>query len=181
MLIVRCTGKLLKELKLSQKALKTSGDVLNNADKFNEWYANIFYIDRKKCLICTNAKTLYTIYCFGINKEELTGLAKVVKVEFGKALLKEGVTTEAAEHLLAGWNEVLIDKTIDKSILGSMNDYVRCAKWRIYDMGGFDCFDREEIRYETNRMPMSSLKYNSAREELKNVLACFVGRSDRIH
>jgi hypothetical protein len=55
--IIHCTKKLLKELDVP---LVESDKIPSNSEGLGNWYANLFRIERRKCVIFTNEKTLYT-------------------------------------------------------------------------------------------------------------------------
>jgi uncharacterized protein DUF6933 len=55
MRIIHCTQKLLKELDVP---LVEPENISAPAEGLGNWYANLLRIDRKKCLLFTNEKTL---------------------------------------------------------------------------------------------------------------------------
>ena len=62
MQLIRCTAKLLKELNQDPVAnVKLIRDVVGG------WHANLLRIERRKCALVTNDKTLYTIFIPGFN------------------------------------------------------------------------------------------------------------------
>jgi len=57
MRIIHCTRKLLKELDVS---LIETDKILLPTEGLGNWYANLLRIDRRKCLLFTNEKSLYS-------------------------------------------------------------------------------------------------------------------------
>lgn len=57
MRILYCTQKLLKELNVLP--LSDPGEV-SSSEGLGNWYANLLRIERRKCLLFTNEKTLYS-------------------------------------------------------------------------------------------------------------------------
>ena len=58
MRLLHCTQKLLKEL--GKPPLQNPDTSPENSEGLGNWYANLLRIDRRKCLLFTNEKTLYT-------------------------------------------------------------------------------------------------------------------------
>jgi hypothetical protein len=52
--ILRCTRKLL--------AVLGAGQVADPAPDGEDWYANLLWIDRRKCLLLTHAATLFSVF-----------------------------------------------------------------------------------------------------------------------
>jgi len=82
MQLIRCTTKLLKELKREPvakvKLLKgTVGD----------WHANLLRIERRKCALVNNGKTLYTIFIPDFKKPEFNDFGEVFCQRLYKILL----------------------------------------------------------------------------------------------
>ena len=64
-MIFCCTKKLLTLLGLKTKDL--SQPPLQEIPDMAEWYGNLFFLDRRKCLIVTHARTLYTGLLFDVD------------------------------------------------------------------------------------------------------------------
>ena len=69
-MILHCTQKLLKEL---------GNPPLQNPDEpttgLGNWCANLLTIDRRKCILFTNEKTLYSFLVPKVKKEYLKNIA----------------------------------------------------------------------------------------------------------
>lgn len=63
-MLIRCTKKLLSELKVKP----TNEDLPK--DPFWSWHANMFYIDRRKCVLITNDITLFTLFIPALKKPD---------------------------------------------------------------------------------------------------------------
>lgn len=70
-MLVRCTSILIKEIGLSKDDIV---DSTLQESELGEWYANLFFFQRKKCLIFTNARTLFTFMSFGVNRTQIRNL-----------------------------------------------------------------------------------------------------------
>lgn len=67
-MIVRCTGKLLNLLG------KRAVTLVEAPPGDDDWYANQLWLDRRKCLLLTNASTLFPILATDIRKRNLQPL-----------------------------------------------------------------------------------------------------------
>ena len=71
MQLIRCTKKLQKEMGLKPKELNeqepTSGIL-------GTWHANLLLINRRKCVLFVNDKTLFNFLIPGVKKEQLRKL-----------------------------------------------------------------------------------------------------------
>ena len=70
MVCIRCTQKLLKLMNVKPSETGTDEEKENLGD----WYANLTWIGRKKCLLFTNERILFSFLVPEVRKEELTDL-----------------------------------------------------------------------------------------------------------
>jgi len=70
--ILRSTQKLLDLLDVPARALAAAepGD--------DDWYANLLWLDRRKCLLLAHAGTLFSVFVPGVRKAELHPIGEVV-------------------------------------------------------------------------------------------------------
>ena len=163
--IIRCTTKLLTELKTKP----TSG--LFQSSAWCDWHANLLWVDRKKCVLFTNNQTLYSFFLPSIKKPTLENFEKVFRLGLFKSLMTEGFAEPQVEYMLREHQHIVIAKTNSRSILGSMNDLAFQIKSMIYATGGLANADLSEINRKLNRIPMSAIKYKVSIDELKQLLA----------
>ena len=83
MIIIRCTQKLLKELKHFEVS-----DNANEVDDsiFGAWYANLLIIDRRKCILMTNEKSLFTFLIPSVRKKDFIDLKELFFVDLSQTL-----------------------------------------------------------------------------------------------
>ena len=55
-MMLRCTGKVLALLRVSTPATA----VVETSEE--DWYANLVWVDRRKCLLVTHAGTLFSVF-----------------------------------------------------------------------------------------------------------------------
>ena len=74
-MVLRCTRRVLDLL----GGLAVTLTELPAADE--DWYANLLWLDRRKCLLFTHAGTLFSVFLAGVRKPDLSPIGPyVVKV-----------------------------------------------------------------------------------------------------
>ncbi len=164
MAILRCTKKLLTELKT--KPLERPAF----SDKVASWHANIIRVDRRKCILFTHDATLYSFLVPGLKKPQFENFREVFGQSLFKNLRWENFPQDQIELVLVEHREIIIAKTNNRSVLGSMNDLAYQLKYRISAIGGLANVDLAELNHELNRIPMSAIKEIYSIYELRKLL-----------
>ena len=68
MLLIRLTQKLQKEMGLKPADLTTGEEV---CAPFEEWYANVFLLDRKKQIIFMETQTLFSFCVENVGRKDI--------------------------------------------------------------------------------------------------------------
>jgi len=163
--IIRCTAKLLTELKTKP----TNGS--SQSPAWCDWHANLLWVDRKKCVLFTNNQTLYSFFLPLMKKPILENFEVVFRLGLFKSLMTEGFAEPQVEYVLREHQHIVIARTNSRSILGSMNDLAFQIKSMIYATGGLANADLSEINRQLNRIPMGAINYKVSIDELKGLLA----------
>ena len=164
MAILRCTKKLLTELKTKPSEGTTS------SNEMGSWHANLLRVDRRKCILFTHDATLYSFLVPGLKKPQFKNIREVFGQNLFKNLLWENFPQNQIEIVLDEHREIIIAKTNNRSVLGSMNDLAFQLKYRIGAMGGLVNVDLAEFNHELNRIPMSAIKETYSIDELRKLL-----------
>jgi len=130
---LRCTAKILTLLAARPTALDTP------PASDDDWYLNLLWIDRRKCLLLTHAGTLFPVFVADIRKADITPIGPYVVSLIEEHLSSEGLAPDALGRLDP--EDVHLAKTASRSILGVMNDTAVHARYRIDAMGGIDRID----------------------------------------
>ena len=165
MAIIRCTAKLLKELR--EKPTDEIGQPLS----MSSWHANLLWIDRRKCVLFTNDQTLYSLFVPAMKKSQFEIFQGIFRLNLYKSLMSEALSERQIESVFTEHKQIRIAKTNNRSVLGSMNDLAFNVKCRVDMMGGLDNTDLHELNRELNRIPMGALKYRLSIEEFKRRLS----------
>jgi hypothetical protein len=129
-MILRCTAK--------ARALLGAPNLVDPASDDNEWYLNVLWFDRRKCLLLVHADTLFPVFVADVRKADLmpieNWMARVVRCE----LVSEGLAEDTLGSLTG---RVLIAKTASRQILGFMNEMAMQADYAIADAGSLAACD----------------------------------------
>src|SRR5260370_20024178 len=85
-----------------------------------DWYANLLWFDRRKCLLLTHSATLFTIFEADVTASSLRATRQLVTGLIGRELRREDLPAATFGDLEQ--QEVLLAKTADRSVLGCLND-----------------------------------------------------------
>lgn len=157
MLLLRCTNKVLKELKISKSGLP---DVMENECPLLEWYVNLFYFNRKKCLLFTNAASLFSFVAYDVKRKEIKNLDTLFREGLTKAMGYEDFDSEQIKFVNKQMGEPIFLKTANRKVLGSMNDFVKYyifKKTRLMEEDGIE--DAGSVQRFINETPMGALEY----------------------
>ncbi|MGO8878519.1 MAG: DUF6933 domain-containing protein [Desulfomonilaceae bacterium] len=144
-MIIRCTQKLLAELKACSEPHEPV------TDSFMNCHATLFRIQRHKCVMISNDLTLFTIFIPFLRKPEFEFFHLVVGQHFFKNLIHENIPQPQIEAVLSEFQNVGYQKTCNRRVLGSMNDLRRGVEYRIYEAGGLERINLYELNAELNR------------------------------
>lgn len=164
MQLIRCTKKLQKEM-----GLKPS-DLCAEEPRFSylgPWHANLIHIDRRKCLLFANDRTLFNFIVPDVTRATIRGLEKLFTNYLSCILADEGFAEADRGRILSEYDEIGFANTNNKSVLGSMNDLAFHYKYSILESGGVHSPAVPGIIRQLNRMPMSSIKEVFPIEALK--------------
>lgn len=168
MQLIRCTKKLQKEMGLKQSSLvETSSDT----SFLGSWHANLIHIDRRKCILFVNDKTLFNFIAPDATRAQIRELDVLFRSYLSCVLSEEGIKLPQKAKFMAEAEEVAYSNTNNKSVLGSMNDLAFHYKLHINATGGVHSSSVPSIISQLNHMPMKAIKYAYPVDELKALCA----------
>jgi hypothetical protein len=142
--VVRCTKKMLDLLGGRNLTL---GEPAPTDD---DWYLNLLWIERQKCLLLTHSGTLFSVFRAGVRVADLRPLGGYLIDAIATELATEGFPAEALSHF--NRNDVRIAKTASRRTLGYMNEMASELEWHIAHDGGLDRADINELNHALRRM-----------------------------
>lgn len=154
-MVLRCTRKLLDILRPAEPLadLEASDD---------DWYANLLWVDRCKCLLLAHAGTLFAVFRPDVRKPGLRPLGAYVVGAIEGELLDEGLTRDTFGRLDAA--ELRLARTVDRRTLGFMNEMAFQIRWQIEDAGGLEQSDPRRINRWLRRTLYSKDDYSKPLE-----------------
>jgi hypothetical protein len=171
--IIHCTKKLMRELDVSSSESMATEPL---SGVLGPWHANLIRIERRKCLLLTNDRTLYSILIPGVKKKDLDIFRELFALHLKMNLEKEGFGPADVCKALEEYGEIAIAPTKSRSVLGSMNDLADQADFLVGRAGGLDKADMLTVNMMLNRIPMGAIKYRYAIDKVYELF----GRTDKI-
>lgn len=104
-----------------------------------DWYANLLWLDRRKCLLLTHAGTLFSIFEPDVRVADLRDTGHLVSRLIGRELAAEKLP--AATFGSADCLDLIVARTADRSVLGCMNDMALLCEYEVRDSGGIQAVD----------------------------------------
>ena len=163
-MILHCTKKLIKTYDLTIIENQSSNG------KLEDWYANLIYIDGKKCLLLVESESLYSLLLPNFKKSDMENIESIFKNHLIKALSRINIGQDRIEEIFERSGKIQYTTTQSRSILGSMNEYAFQYKALIIDRGGLEKCDVDNVIYNVNNLIMGAIDYNSGSEEIQKIL-----------
>jgi hypothetical protein len=165
-MIVRCTKKMRAELRLDEKDLLGSEPLPARLD---EWFCDLLRIDRQKYVLCTHARTLFSIMLPQLRRADMGHLATMLAGTVTSAMEREGFTPVAITSVVS-LHEVRYGLTNSRSVLGSMNDIA--YQYRVdVALNGDGGRLRGIVGTDLNQNPLSAIGYRYAIDALRSELS----------
>jgi hypothetical protein len=151
LVILRCTGKLLRLLGTDQAV---GPDLAPDAE---DWYANLLWSGGRNCLLLTHAGTLFSMFEPGVRAADLRDTHHLVTRLIGRELAREGLP--ATTFGVLGVQELVVARTADRSVLGCMNDMAVLCDRRITASGSWRQADLADLNQALRRNINSARGY----------------------
>jgi|SRR5579862_1083357 len=132
-MVLRCTTKALNLLDVRPAALGSTPPT------DDDWYLNLIWIDRRKCLLFVHAGTLFPVFAADVRKGDLRPIGDYAVARIERGLKEESIPVDALGRLDP--DEVRLEQTASRSILAYMRDMTIHAKYRIEAVGGLERTD----------------------------------------
>lgn len=172
MRLIHCTQKLLKELKVTPIDLAS---YIPDSGGLGDWYANLVRMDKRKCILFTNERTLYSFLIPGVVKSNLMNIKNEFLTHLIFNLQNDGFGIDVISTVRQEYAEIGFARTANKAVLGSMNDFTFQYEYLIMVRAeGLANSNIPEFNKLVNESPMSYLKYDSPIKVLKTL----IGRSN---
>ena len=143
-MVVRCTKKMLDLLGARSVTLSE----LPPSD--DDWYLNLLWIDRKKCLLLTHHGTLFSVFRARVRRADLRPIGNYLVAAIETELRAESLPTDTFSELQP--ESVRLAKTASRSTLGFMNEMAFELRYVIANAGGLDRSDIDSLNHRLRHM-----------------------------
>lgn len=140
---LRCTAKMLALLGRRPKHLVA----VEPTDQ--DWYANLLWLDGRKCLLLAHAGTLFSVFVPDVHKSDLLPTGPAVVALIHSALEAERLPLDRLGVLDS--SAVVLAKTESRIVLGYMNEMARFCLCAVEDAGGLARCNPRELNRELRR------------------------------
>ena len=154
--------------KLQDFAGVKTAEVPDETERFQSWHANLFYLNRKKCLLITHTESLYSVFLYNVSKKEVPTLTERIREQLKEQMRRDDFTIAQIACMLESLGEIRYAKTSDRGVLGLMNDMVHAVKWHVEYDGTVDVFD---LNRRLNAKPYKKAGFAYSKDELKHLLS----------
>jgi hypothetical protein len=151
LVILRCTRKLLAVLKTS------TGPGPQPEAGPEDWYANLLWLDRCKCVLLTHSGTLFSVFEPDLRAADLRDTRNLVTRLTGRELAAENLP--ATTFGSPDCRDLIVARTADRSVLGCMNDMALMCEYAVMDAGGLRNVDTVELNRALHRNINSARGY----------------------
>ncbi len=142
-MVLRCTNKLLSLLG------KRNLTLIEAPPSADDWYANLLWLDQRKCLLLVHAGTLFPVFVADVRVADLRPVERRIVGLLEGALLEEGLPIDALGPLSEA--DVRVAKTASRHVLGVMNEMAFECGWHIDQVGSLSNVDVDELNHRLRR------------------------------
>ena len=148
-MLLRCTTRLLELL----------GDPVteDRPASAEDWYANVFWVQRRKCLLVTHAGTLFSVFAPAVQAADLRPLGAFVTPLITHQLVAERFPATALGSLDPA--QATIARTVDRQVLGCMNDVALVCQHAAADAGSLTRLDLRALHQRLQHNITSARNY----------------------
>jgi hypothetical protein len=166
MQLIRCTGKLQKELGLKKAQLI---DVEPRFSYLGPWHANLIHINRRKCVLFVNDRTLFNFLVPDLSRSEIRELGDYFRRFLQTVVASEGLSAVTQTKIQQEYRDVEYAKSNNKSVIASMNDLAYRYKRSLLEAGGVHSYLLPSIISRLNHLPLRALGFQFPIEALKDL------------
>jgi hypothetical protein len=141
--LLRCTSRLLKLLG------SRSGTLVDVEPAGDDWYANVFIVERRKCLLLMHTDTLFPVLDTDVRVAQLDDLGLYVATLVIDALASEGLAGTVLGP--TDPSNLQVAKTASRRMLGQMNEMTFEAQHLIAYVGGLQHADLHDVNRRLRR------------------------------
>jgi hypothetical protein len=115
----------------------------------DDWYLNLLWIDRQKCLLLTHASTLFSVFRAGLHSADLRPIGDYLVAAIETELGAESLPIDTFSDLRS--DSVRLAKTASRSTLGFTNEMAFELRYFIADAGGIGRCEMDTLNHRLRR------------------------------
>ena len=150
MLVLRCTQKLLKRNPGPPNARQ---DTL--VPTLGNWHANVIRLANSPIVLCVNDISLLAVLVPG---RDFSNFGSAFRDRLAQRLRRLGLSQDTISVEHAAMEIIQIQPSDSRSVLASMNDFVRHLKFNVGNR--FTFVDADALEDMLSEIPMGALKYH---------------------
>lgn len=142
-MLICCTARLLDLL--GRRGLS----LVDAPPHDDDWYANLLWIERRKCLLLTHAGTLFPVFVADVRKRDVIDLGALVADRVTAALADEQLPSDVLGPL--DRDGTRFARTAKRSVLGFMNDSALGCRYAVESAGSLEHTDLDDLNRRLRR------------------------------
>ncbi len=133
-----------------------------NTDKILQWNAQLFFADKKKCIIITNKETLYSVIVLDVLKKDIIPFDKFVTYNLMEQMAYDEILSPNSKQWVKNnFSNIELQNTDnDKRVIGSMNEFINEVKHHIYSKPNISYLDNKILSSYANTNIMSLIGFS---------------------
>jgi hypothetical protein len=141
-----------------------------------KWNATIFYVDRKKCWLISNARTQYNVILPDITSKDLKNIDNIFRETLYEQLVYDGIITDFGNLCNISDGLIFLPTDNDRKTTGFQNHRITYLEWWKHE---FESLENMPLKDLTNRLNHSPIHigeshimsdYTDAIKEMKKLL-----------
>lgn len=157
-MIIRLSQKVAKKLNVGPLSA-----VPPDENPYADWSAHLFTADRTQYIILTNTRSLYSVVVFGKGITDDSRFIGQALDNLREFMEEDGQAFAFQRFIAPASSSVVFAKALNRSVTGSMNDLIKCAKYGLIERG----LSPHDVGFDLNQIPMSAIGYQRPREAFK--------------
>ncbi len=160
--------------KLVKKLIQT--DLNDECGILGKWNATVFYVDRKKCWLVSNAKTQYNVILLDIKIQDLNRIEEIFKNALYGQLVYDGIITDFDNLCAIIGGLIFLPTDNDRKTTGFQNHRLQDLDWWKYEFGSLENMPIKDLANRINTTPIHIGKgqkmsdYTDSIQEMKKLL-----------
>ncbi len=152
--ILRCT------VRAAGLLLGPRAELARTTASDEDWHANVFWVDRRKCLLLMHAGTLFPVFVADVRSAQWRPPGRPLIAAIRSALSREQLPVDSFGVLDP--DAVATAATASRQILGYMNETAHTCRYAVEQAGGLGHVDPDALNHQLCRLLHNRDGYHTA-------------------